>query len=835
MAKKDTLIKNKSIYTIRNRHATTNKGVIYENDYVTIKPNDGIYNDEMTLFSDSIFKYKVSKERNGKRRHIRNEVFTPQSGKTTWTGEDLDNIKKISEESKIVLKPNYSSLNDFAYFGSAKELIKATMNDIILRFPGGISYYGSMAPTVNIGEETYYLVSNEFEIDFWTIGGNINYEVIKNPLRCLSVSYSDYVDKNGNALTSPPIITYNHEEEINKYLMTVGVRYYKDLSDKQKEELSNILKSIDTCPNTIIGTLTINDDVLFIFLDGEGKRYLITDDNSKTGVIIKPKEEIIEEFWDTLDDFERILLNRDTTPVYKATFEVPFITEDGFFYESKSYIWPTVADDNFTPDLTTGAFQGYLESLITLADFHDTYDSDNIWRMMTHESIKNLDWTFISRDGENSEDLSDFDSRGIGAMIRIYGRLFDDIKRNIDNIKYTNTITYDEKNNIPDYFLTDIIENDGWDAEHTAPFGSAVTDTINNKYKYKDSEGNEIEEDIELIKSGKTCSFVNSTFLRRLGLSSDYILSMKGTRRGIEAILNMFGYIKETTDNKDTMGTYSISEYVAVVSSALTADELRFIRNEAGYYDESEEGLPDITHGYPVAVVLPNGVKDEECLDFPDDAYVIPWFDKEKAKGEDPVTAYYYPFYFQGKGGWGKVDKKTINTNSATTLDSSFVALYGETKPYMKFALTIDEMLSFSSDELVENIVCYVVDISNIEERYKTNGETIYRLKREIEKLNATILRKDKKIQSLENCTTVANLENELNNLKEKYANLQSEYESVLQQNANHSIKTQKGKNDISKLRTEYNTLMKKYEDVVKENEEMKRIFDEIEHTCDSN
>lgn len=122
-----------------------------------------------------------------------------------------------------------------------------------------------------------------------------------------------------------------------------------------------------------------------------------------------------------------------------------------------------------------------------------------------------------------------------------------------------------------------------------------------------------------------------------------------------------------------------------------------------------------------------------------------------------------------------------------------------------------------------------------LKELCKTNGETIYRLKREIEKLNTTILRKDKKIQSLENNTTVANLENELNNLKEKYANLQSEYESVLRQNANHSIKTQKGKNDISKLRTEYNTLMKKYEDVVKENEEMKSIFDEIEHTCDSN
>lgn len=117
----------------------------------------------------------------------------------------------------------------------------------------------------------------------------------------------------------------------------------------------------------------------------------------------------------------------------------------------------------------------------------------------------------------------------------------------------------------------------------------------------------------------------------------------------------------------------------------------------------------------------------------------------------------------------------------------------------------------------------------------KTNAETIHLLRREIEKLKVTISHKDKKIQNLENSSDVVNLENELNNLKEKYVNLQSEYDSVLQKNGIPNIKPQKGKNDISKLRTEYNTLMKKYEDVVKENEELKSIFNEIEGNSDSN
>ena len=113
-------------------------------------------------------------------------------------------------------------------------------------------------------------------------------------------------------------------------------------------------------------------------------------------------------------------------------------------YEEKSYIWPTVGNDGFTPDMTTGAFQGYLESLISLASFHDEYDSDNIWRMMTHESIKNMDWTYTNKNNEEIE--GDIENNGISSMIRIYGRQFDDIKLYADSIKNMINISYNEKN-----------------------------------------------------------------------------------------------------------------------------------------------------------------------------------------------------------------------------------------------------------------------------------------------------------------------------------------------------------------------------------------------------
>ena len=76
MAKKDKLIKSKSIYTIKKQHTVTNNGIIYENDHVTIVPNDGLYDDEMALFSESNFKYKIDTTQSSKKRHNRGEFIS---------------------------------------------------------------------------------------------------------------------------------------------------------------------------------------------------------------------------------------------------------------------------------------------------------------------------------------------------------------------------------------------------------------------------------------------------------------------------------------------------------------------------------------------------------------------------------------------------------------------------------------------------------------------------------------------------------------------------------------------------------------------------------------
>lgn len=657
MAKKDKLTKSKSIYTIKKKHATVKDGTIYENDYTSILPNDGLYADEMPLFNDSIFKYKIRTNSNEKRRHTRGEFVKTDNGSSVWTLNDVS-ATTTSDESRIVLKPNYSSLKDFAYYGSAVELIKATVNDIILRFPGGLSYYGpDDAPVVRVGDTDYYLVSNEFNIDCWTAGGNISSGDVSNPMRVLAATYMNYEKEDGSSISTP-----------------------------------SFTASTQFCLNSIIGEVSFGCGIFQVYMDANYEKHLISKTPGTKGkVIIRPKKYFIDEFWNTMDDFEKVLLNRDTTPVYKASFETPYSNENGYFYSIKDYVWPTVGDDGFTPDITTGRFQGYLESLISLADFHDTYDSDNIWRMQTHEAIKNLDWTFISKNGDETEDNSDIDSSRIQAMLRIYGRLFDDIKRYTDNIKTANAISYDEKDNTPDYFLSDNVEIDGWQAQNVAPFPNLLTDTI--------TEGNAV-----LEKSGKTPSYVNSAFLRRLALNSDYIQSMKGTRRGIETILRMFGYTPDN-DNTKAPGTFDISEYVAVCDNTLPYNEAGRLRALGEYVYDDE--TTNFMEGYPVAAVIPAGATNPEDTS---KWYLVPWFDKD--------TTYRTPMYFQEKGGWSKQRSKSINLSSLTSETTIFpgntVDLYGETTPYMRYATNIDDMLALEATTLRVNTVCYVTDISSM-------------------------------------------------------------------------------------------------------------------------
>lgn len=84
----------------------------------------------------------------------------------------------------------------------------------------------------------------------------------------------------------------------------------------------------------------------------------------------------------------------------------------------------------------------------------------------------------------------------------------------------------------------------------------------------------------------------------------------------------------------------------------------------------------------------------------------------------------------------------------------------------------------------------------------KSHVETIRLMKRELNKINNTITKKDKKIQKLES--------------------------DSLKTNEKKQKEIDKVKNELNNLKEDYKELQSKYKDVMNENVEFKRIFDDI-------
>jgi hypothetical protein len=663
MARRDQYIKSKTDFVLRKKHAVTNAGTIYENDHMTIVPDDDIFNEEQALFSDSNFKFRIRTDVNGKKKHFGGNWVSPgDSDDDYWVGDNCSS-STITSETKIVLKPNYSSIKDFAYYGSAEKLLEATVRDIALRYPGGICYMGDRAGKIVVNGVSYRTLSNEFDIDIWTNCATA--ESVNTPMRVLSATYKEYC------------------------FGTTDERVKSITIDKP-----DIL-----CTNSIMSSTKIvseNGDsiTIYTYLGDSGEHTLLIEEknNSRHAFgepVIRVNERLFEKMYDELDDFEKVLLNRNSTPMFTAAIETPYFDGQGYYFSKRNYTWPSLSDGvYFTPDLSSHSFASYIESLINLAKFHDEHDSDNMWRMLTHTSIKNLDWTFKKEVDGNVEDLTNFDSSRMEAAIRLYGRQFDDIKRYADNIKSVNKITYDEKNNIPDYFLTDSAENDGWDAYNISPIND---DTIRTRTLYPDS-----------IFSGYTASDTNISFMRRLALNSDYIQSMKGTRRGIETILGMFGMEKG-----GDVGGYDIKEYVAIATKFPKVNDML---GYLAYYDKHYYG-DDMLAGWPVTEVATNNGTDE-------DDYIIPWYDKN--------DTYNKAFYFQCRGGWESMDEKKINipiTSAEKVYPVGDTDIYGETLQYMKYAADIFELTGLTTTNLKDGTLCYVEDITDIYKGYNANSD----------------------------------------------------------------------------------------------------------------
>lgn len=661
--------KVKSDYiALKKAKQKTAKGDIFERDIMTINPLEDLFTPgQDVIHSDSNFKFSIRTDQDASKKHTKNGWLLNANDNEIWTLNDVDS-SPVSDESEIRIKPDYSSLRDFAYYGSAVEMVRATVNHVIQYFPAELYFTGEEFE----GDSTYYVVSNQFginvDIDY------IDEAKLDNPYRYLCLHAGNYDVISGSTIYS-------------------GTTKEKFVENKNYK-----------CGNGVLGTVNIDYNTngkfeLTVYMYNNQK-YILYQKANYHKSSIRPCIEIQNEYFETIDDFESILLNRKTKPLYKAIFETPFETDEGNKYTMESYIWPNI--NNWNPLIEGISYESYINALVNLASFHDEYDSNIIWRMLTHEAIKNLDWTFLRKNEDTVEDLSQIDSSKIEAFLQLYGRQFDGLKRYIDTIKSVNKVSYDEKDNIPNYLLTDTVELGGFDA--VLPISTGKTDVLSNNF----------------FPSARTEGYsevdTNNYFMRVLKINEHYLNSIKGTRFGIETILRLLG-IRENE--------YQINEFVAVASGiseqCTFSDELSlgdsfYPRAQGVKYPSIKDVISinlnksDLTIDDYDTYLDGIAVKPFRCMKDEDETYyAIPWYENGKHYDGD--------WYFQSKGGWGKTKKKKIKNkvvegSSVEQIDGvSFI--YEESESYLKFAENTREMKGFFKSEIYSGMMCYVTDLSD--------------------------------------------------------------------------------------------------------------------------
>jgi len=608
-------IKSHSNYVLKSFHQSINDGTIYERDITTIGGVGNFPSSQTPIYRSNNFIITVRNDSGISNQYNTKEWDKNSTSGDIWTVSSLEGLVSTDDndnDTKIVLKQDYYDFCDFCYYGSLSEMFRASITDIISRFPGelyGTSnnvYYtetktvdGSIIETRNkLGGErnNYKYIVNPFGIN---IHSKTMPSDATNPLKYFTNGgYSAYTI-DGTQITSWKS-EYYYSEKVgkNKY-----IRYTASTDSTTVTSASST--TYYPCKGDKVAEITLNGSSskkIYAYLGDDDVIYYLS--NSFVGKHITPSKTYFDSFYNECDNFQRLLLNPKTTPKYKAIFSVIKENENGYYREFEEFVFPT-SEGGYNIDATSYGFNTYTSRLSDIGSFYDEYFTDNLYRSMTHEAIKNFDWTYTREYVEGDEEEYVIGGEKMQKALRIFAREFDETLAYINNIRSTNRVTYDERSNLPDYFLTDVLENEGWNVRLVIPYdisgditkpSSNKCDTLprkfiqcsgtvvpyskdklqypngyyisccssgtvpcgynNGSYKLSVASADEytridscgynsiVRNRIKAFSDEREYSYneVNSEFLRRLKLNSRYIWRHKGTLDGIDMILGMFGF-----------------------------------------------------------------------------------------------------------------------------------------------------------------------------------------------------------------------------------------------------------------------------------------------------
>ena len=396
------------------------------------------------------------------------------------TNAPKTNTSKTTTDT-IKFRPSRSDAGR-SLFGSLKERINISINRIISKFPASLlSDSTTVIRTTNYTAENITYDSNTNTTEF-----NSQQSIFYNPFDIVLAK------PNSNTLVETDNEIRNFYSSYKNYsLIYSGVSY--DITNYTEPTFdNNFIITFEVEGNLFSGNTEVNVNFL-----------------------IKPNDSIIEEFFKNLDDLEELLINRESNPIYTASFRVP---RDSFDESATDLIgvdatWP-VSRDGWNPQIIGIEFDQYVQRLYDLSDEIDDYKSNLIVRFLT------------------SPQLFEFDTEDKRAesVFQLYGQSFDSVKKYIDNIAYMRHVSYDGISNIPDMLLKNLSQNLGLDTVNLFDEKS-LNDIL---YTRQDSAYLGIPVGKNLVES-------EYEFYRRILINLAQLYKSKGTRKALEFFLKFLG------------------------------------------------------------------------------------------------------------------------------------------------------------------------------------------------------------------------------------------------------------------------------------------------------
>lgn len=447
-------------------------------------------------------------------------LSTPQQEISTFSSpitldslniSDLEMAKStVKNNLEIFINTDTSDISNLVLYGSLKKRFSVATQNIINNFPAAI-YVDGINENLVSGNITASNISYSNSEETTTF--NVNVNVLSNPF---DIEFTT----NGNLLDNPisPQQIINNLNNFGQTANTItGIAEGRVVRTRN---LTNQFKDYCICfsggfgtkeykikeftPQSL-GTNTITFKV-------EGKPFG-SSSNTTIKFYIKPTLDTSEKQFKTFLGVEKMLIDRDVTPIYTSTFNMVRETTQGIRYiDEIKKTWPL--QDEINLDVTTINYTNYLKSLAELGDEMDNQKTNLISRFLTTDVLKEFDTS-----GQKVE-----------KTLQVYGRNFDDIKTFVDGIAYMTNVTYDGKKNIPNELIKNFAQT----------LGFTTPSTLNNT-KFLDGVLGVSTPLYSGTSLSKTPAELDIELYRRILLNISHLFKSKGSRKSIEFLLELLG------------------------------------------------------------------------------------------------------------------------------------------------------------------------------------------------------------------------------------------------------------------------------------------------------